>query len=211
MVNSSNFELYSWASLVVKCFEAAQNGTSSLVQLPLGLCKIVSSGNSKPYLGRSSYPKIRSIEFTFVPQFDFNNSVYAFLPHSFPSIFPRHLGRLFTLLDSCDNLDDLCISLELAFQGLALSSKMATYGKKKKSILPSFSILRDSSSSSGSKRDKAKKRGELFVLPFEFSRYFPRGRQHNQTFVLRRYTPLSVPLSVPLSAPLSAPLSTAVP
>ncbi|KAK0116651.1 hypothetical protein ONS96_012506 [Cadophora gregata f. sp. sojae] len=50
---------------------------------------------------------------------------------------------------------------------------MATYGKKKRSILPSFSVLRDSDNESKPKKDKSKKRGSMaFSMPtFHDSNY----------------------------------------
>ncbi|PVH80623.1 hypothetical protein DL98DRAFT_654570 [Cadophora sp. DSE1049] len=50
---------------------------------------------------------------------------------------------------------------------------MATYGKKKRSILPSFSVLKDSDNESKPKKDKSKKRGSMaFSMPtFHDSNY----------------------------------------
>ncbi|KAL5324515.1 hypothetical protein ACEPPN_009061 [Leptodophora sp. 'Broadleaf-Isolate-01'] len=50
---------------------------------------------------------------------------------------------------------------------------MATYGKKKRSILPSFSVLRDSDNDPKPKKDKSKKRGSMaFSMPtFHDSNY----------------------------------------
>ncbi|KAH7407885.1 hypothetical protein BKA64DRAFT_433898 [Cadophora sp. MPI-SDFR-AT-0126] len=45
-------------------------------------------------------------------------------------------------------------------------SSMATYGKKKHSILPSFSVLKDSDNESKPKKDKSKRRGSMaFSMP----------------------------------------------
>lgn len=57
----------------------------------------------------------------------------------------------------------LCMKLAIALtDGMSI---MATYGKKKRSILPSFSVLRDSDNDPKPKKDKSKKRGKLSPLP----------------------------------------------